>query len=76
MTVQADTLYLPIPIPSRVRVDVESRMLSRHRPPPRQQWRPRVYRVADPRPIGETTYNTCGLKTAEAALGRLIDLYA
>jgi hypothetical protein len=58
MTVQTDTLYLPILSP--VRVQVDGRAMTRHHPPPRQQWRPRIYRVPDQNSTRGITYNSCG----------------
>jgi hypothetical protein len=74
MTVQADTLYLPILSP--VHVQVDSRALTRHHPPSRQHWRPRIYRVPDQTSTRRIAYSSCGAQINDAALGRFIDLYA
>lgn len=78
MSVQMDTLYLPVPAPAKVRVYASSTS-SRQRNQRhngmliRQQ---RVYRVPPRRQAEGISYGPDALMDMQGVTGRIIDLYA
>lgn len=73
MTALADPIYLPVLSPTRMGTGIQT--LLEQRTPARQQWRPRVYRVA-PRPADEgLVYGPDGTLAKASVAGVEIDLF-
>ncbi len=79
MTAAADTLYLPVLAPAKIRVLDMGLQQQRSAPQPKlqlQHQRPRLYRIPSRHVMKGMTYSPDGSVDIERTTGKLIDIFA